>query len=78
MQTVDIMRFRERLEVKSETTQRMSMTELMALCKERQAAPIHPEELKVMCLGTCMAPLTEYSEGPGVDNTGARGEECGT
>ena len=35
MQTVDIMRFRERLEVKSETTQRMNMTELIALCKER-------------------------------------------
>ena len=35
MQTVDILRFRERLELESETTQRLSMSELMSLCKER-------------------------------------------
>ena len=34
-QTLDILRFRERLEVESERTQRMSSAELIALCKER-------------------------------------------
>ena len=35
MQTLDILRFRERLEMESERTQRMSSGELIALCKER-------------------------------------------
>ncbi len=35
MQTVDIMRFRERLQLESETKQRVTMAELIALCKER-------------------------------------------
>ena len=35
MQTLDILRFRERLEMESERTQRMSSAELVALCKER-------------------------------------------
>lgn len=35
MQTVDIMRFRERLEREGETTQRLTMAELIAMCKER-------------------------------------------
>ena len=35
MQTLDILRFRERLEMESERTQRMSSADLIALCKER-------------------------------------------
>ena len=35
MQTVDIMRFRERLQLESETKQRVTMAELMAMCRER-------------------------------------------
>ena len=38
MQTVDITRFRERLQRESERKQRVTMTELMAMCKERQAS----------------------------------------
>lgn len=35
VQTLDIMRFRERLEVESETTLRITSTELITMCKER-------------------------------------------
>ena len=35
LQTVDIIRFREQLELESETTQRMSSSRLIAMCKER-------------------------------------------
>ena len=37
-QTLDILRFRERLEMESEQTQRMSSADLIALCKERCAS----------------------------------------
>lgn len=35
LQTIDIIRFREQLELESETTQRMSSSRLIAMCKER-------------------------------------------
>lgn len=35
LQTVDIIRFREQLELESETTQRIGNSRLIAMCKER-------------------------------------------
>ena len=35
LQMIDIIRFREQLELESETTQRMSSSRFIAMCKER-------------------------------------------
>ena len=38
-QTLDVMRFRQRLEEESERTQRVTYTELLQMCMDRQAHP---------------------------------------
>ncbi len=61
VQALDIMRFRERLELESETRQRMSSPELIQMCKERWAG--YQAECYAFNFSKCFALSPEASSG---------------